>query len=67
MHSCSNLTVITARNELRKVVLALFVTFLFVYEIYPEPLNALAPNSQGRRVWSLAQTSLKVKVKWQYR
>jgi len=29
------------------------------------PLNAFAPNSLGRRVWSLARTSLKVKVKGQ--
>ena len=33
-------------------------------EISPEPLNGFAPNSHGRRVWSLAQTSLKVKVTW---
>ena len=37
-----------------------------MYEIYPEPLNGLAPNSYRRSVWFLAQTSLKVKVKWQY-
>jgi len=41
---------------------ALSLTFLFVYEISPEPLNRFAPNSQGRRVWSFARTSLKVKV-----
>jgi len=28
-----------------------------------EPLNGFAPNSQGRRVWFLAQTTLNVKVK----
>jgi len=52
-------------NELRKVLfLVLSVCgFLFVYEISPEPLNGFAPNSQGRRVWSLARTSLKVTVK----
>ena len=39
--------VFTARSELRKVLfLALSVSFLFVYEIYPEPLNGFAPNSQ---------------------
>ena len=38
----------------------LFVTVLFVYEISREPLNGFAPNSQGKRVWSLAGTSLKV-------
>jgi len=54
-------------NELRKVLfLVLSVCgFLFVYEISPEPLNGFAPNSQGRRVWSLARTCLKVKVKGQ--
>jgi len=61
--------VITARSKLRKVLfLALSVTFLvflFVYEISREPLNGFAPNSQGRRVSSLARTSLNVKVKGQ--
>jgi len=33
-----------------------------VYEIYREPQNGFAPNSHERRVWSLARTSLKVKV-----
>ena len=57
---------ITARSELRKVLfLVLSVTFLFVYEISREPLNRFAPNSHGRRVWSLARTSLNVKVKRQ--
>jgi len=42
--------------------LALSATFLFVCEISREPLNGLASNSQGRRVWSLARTSMKVKV-----
>jgi len=37
---------------------------LVVYEISWEPLNGFAPNSQGRRAWSLAP-SLKVKVKGQ--
>ena len=36
--------------------------FLFVYEISREPLNGFVLNSHGRRVWSLARTSLKVKV-----
>jgi len=36
-----------------------------LYEISLEPLNGFAPNSQGRRVWSLTQASLKVKVKGQ--
>ena len=39
--------------------------FLFVHQIYREPLNGFAPNSQRRRVWSLARTSLNVKVKGQ--
>ena len=39
--------------------------FLFVYEISPELLNDFAPNSHGRRVWSLDRTSLKVKDKVQ--
>ena len=33
-----------------------------MYEITQEPLNEFAPNSHGRRVWSLVETSLKVKV-----
>ena len=54
----------TARSKLRKVLfLALSVTFLFFFilfvnQISPEPSNGLAPNSQGRRVCSLARTSL---------
>jgi len=39
--------------------------FLFVNQISPEMLNGFAPNSQGRRVSSLAQTSLNVNVKGQ--
>ena len=66
LHSVSLLPtrfVVTARSELHKVLfLALSITFLFVYEISPEPLNGFSPNSHGRRVWSLTQTSLKVKV-----
>jgi len=58
--------IITARSELHKVLfLALFVTFLFVYEISPEPLNGFVINSQGRHAWSLARMSLNVKVKGQ--
>jgi len=44
---------------------AVSLCFLFVYEISRERLNEFATNSQGRRVWSLARTSLKVKVKRQ--
>jgi len=36
------------------------VIFLFVYEIYCQPLNGFASNSHGRRVWFLAPASLKV-------
>jgi len=32
-----------------------------VHEISREPLNGFAPNSHGRRAWSPARTSLKVK------
>jgi len=42
---------------------AVSLWFLFVCEISPKPLNGFAPNSHGRCVWSLARTSLKVKVK----
>jgi len=35
--------------------------FLFVNQISPEPLNGFAPNSHGRRVWSLVRASLNVK------
>jgi len=44
---------------------AVSLRFLFVYEISRELLNGFAPNSHGRHVWSLAQTSLKVRVKGQ--
>jgi len=40
--------------------------FVYVYLLISrEPLNGFAPNSQGRRIFSLARTSLKVKVKGQ--
>jgi len=45
--------------------LALSVTFLFVPQISREPLNGFAPNSQGRRVWSLARRNLNTKAKGQ--
>ena len=59
---------ITARMQRTtecSVLCACLWLFLFVYEISREPLNGFAPNSQERRVWSLALTSLKVKVKGQ--
>jgi len=37
--------------------------FWFVNRISQERLNGFAPNSQGRRVWSLARMSLNVKSK----
>jgi len=37
-----------------------------VYQISPESLNGYVPNSRGRRVWSLVQSSLKNKVKGHY-
>jgi len=51
--------------------LALAVMFFFVFffwfvtHISRERLNGFAPNSQGRRVWSLARKNLNVKVKGQ--
>jgi len=39
-----------------------FVFCLFVNHVSRELLNGFVPNSQGRRVWSLAQTGLNVKV-----
>jgi len=45
--------------------LAPSVTCLFVPQISPEQLNGYAPNSHGRPIWSLARTSLNVKVKGQ--
>jgi len=45
------MSVLTACSQLRKVLfLALSVTFLFVHEISPEPLNGFAPNSHGSLV-----------------
>jgi len=59
------LTFITACSELQKVLFLAPSVFLFVYEMSWEPLNGLAPNSQKRRVWSLAWMSWKIKVKGQ--
>jgi len=61
------LRIIIACSELRKVLfLAPSVcAFLFVYEISPEMLNGSAPNSHRKHVWSLTQTTLRVKVKSQ--
>jgi len=61
---CMSYGIITTRSELWKVLFlapSVYV-FLFVYEISRESLNGFAPNSYGRCVWSLARTSLKVKV-----
>jgi len=40
----------------------LSVVFCLCMKCLGEPLNGFVPNSDGRRVWSLTQTSLKVKV-----
>jgi len=37
--------------------------FVCVWNVSGEPMNGFVPNSQGRRVWFLAQTSLNVMVK----
>jgi len=58
-------SVVTARSELRKVLLFGAVTFLFVYEISREPLNGFRPNSLEKRAWSLAWSSMNAKVKGQ--
>jgi len=43
-----------------------FLVCLCVPPVFVEPLNGFAPNSQGRRVWTIAPTSLNdVKVKGQ--
>jgi len=42
-----------------------FFIFLFMHQISREPQNGFAQYSQGGRVWSLAWTSFKVKVKGQ--
>jgi len=60
--------IFTARSELQRFCFwrRQSVGFLFVHEISREPLNGFAPNSHRIRVlrtWSLARTSLKVKVK----
>jgi len=41
------------------------VVFCLCMKYLGEPLNGFAPRSHGRRVWSLARMSLKVKVKGQ--
>ena len=61
--------VITVRSELHKVLFLVavcdFFVCLFMYDISLEPLNGCAPNSHGRRVWSLTWMSLNFKVKGQ--
>jgi len=49
------------------VIAAVSLWFFCVYEISRELLNGFAPNLRGRHAWSLAQTSLKVKVNGQGR
>jgi len=57
----------TPRRELREVLFfgAVCYRFWLVNQISREPLNGFAPNSPARRLWSLARTTLKVKVKGQ--
>jgi len=57
--------IFTAHSELWKVLFLVpsVCGFLFVYEITQETLNGFVQNSDGRRVWFLARTILKVKVK----
>ena len=57
--------VFTARSELRTFCFRRRQCFSYVYEISREPLNGFALNSHGRRVWSFARTSSKVKIKGQ--
>ena len=54
-------------HAIKVLFLVRSVTFLFFFvcEISREPVNEFAPDSQGRRVWSLAWTSLNVKLKGQ--
>jgi len=60
------INIFTAHSELRNVLFFLRrQSVFFVYEISLEPLSGFAPNSHRRRVWSLARTSLKFKVKCQ--
>jgi len=55
--------VVTARSELLKVLFsAPSVCGFCLCMTAWEPLNGFAPNSRGRRVWSLARMSLTVKV-----
>jgi len=56
--------VITARKQ-GSVCDNFSVLFLFASQISQEWLNKFVPNSQGRRVWFLAQTSLNVKCQLQ--
>jgi len=66
--SLALLVMFTARSEVHNVLfLALSVTVFFVqtYEISLESLIRFPPNSHRKRVWSLAQTSLNVKLKGQ--
>ena len=60
-----NFAILLLRHETNGVRFcfgAVSLCFLFLHEISRELLSGFVPNSQGRRVWSLARTSLKVKV-----
>jgi len=43
----------------------IIIIIIVIYELPREPLNGFAPNSHRSRIWSLARTRLKVKVKGQ--
>ena len=61
-------SLVTTRSELRKVLFLAWSVCgfcVFVYEISRESLNGFAPNSHGRRGWSLARIRLKVKIRVQ--
>jgi len=62
-----DVSIFTACTELCKILfLAQSVcVFCLCMEYLGQPLNEFAPNSQGRRVWCLAWTNMKVRVKGQ--
>ena len=59
--------IIVACSQLRKVLFLVpsVCVFCLCVKYLPETLNGFAPNSHGRRVWSLIRIFLKVKVKVQ--
>jgi len=57
--------IIVACSQLRKVLFLVpsVCVFCLCVKYLGETLNGFAPNSHGRRVWSLARMSLKVMIK----